>query len=231
MSGPTKCRKVGRKRERIFPSARIPELWPPMEKVDSAIEAFWKWFVEKEEWIREVIDGDEHPDVEVLTHFLDNHLLGLGRFKWQIGPGDKGTHFLTLSPNGDEELLGLSKRIIFEAPVLNHWVFLPAIPAQPDQMTFVLYDEFGNEREIDTSNWIFVEEPIPGGKISLMLHPSNPGELDAETLRIAGEMSVSALLGEEKRIKKIGEIQILPTLDALQKSQAQNLVALPLVIL
>ena len=87
------------------------------QDIQAKIEQFWNWFTENEHRFRKV------TDVREAVEAMDDQILEFGLFKWEIGPGINKPFYLTLSPNGNEERLELSKMIMDLSPDLRQWEF------------------------------------------------------------------------------------------------------------
>jgi nucleoid DNA-binding protein len=139
---------------------------------------------------------------------MDNQVLSFGLFTWELRMGEADSFSFIISPNGSAELLIISKRIIKHAPKLNGWDFFSAKPVNNDLLQFSLFDETMNECEVDARNWSFELKKNKKELIDLVVSSKNISHLDSETAQRAAEIVVTALLGEELKIKRIGSIKI-----------------------
>ena len=57
-----------------------------MNKNDLAqrIQDFWEWFDENRQVIEQVVSESLHPQTNYIVEQLDQHLLGMGKLKWQL---------------------------------------------------------------------------------------------------------------------------------------------------
>src|SRR5690606_41563421 len=76
---------------------------------NSKISSFWEWFETQEKRIRDILNDELHPEREELVQMMDNQVLSLGLFTWEMGPDGSNAFYLTISPNGDPELLRRSE--------------------------------------------------------------------------------------------------------------------------
>ncbi|HAW52422.1 MAG TPA: hypothetical protein DCX54_08880 [Flavobacteriales bacterium] len=134
-------------------------------------------------------------------------------FKWEIGRGESRPFYLTISPNGDKDLIRLSREVIRSAPDLENWEFYYFEPARDWDRNFVLYDNNMDEQQIDASEWYVVALTNQIGVTDLILEASNIGHLDNDTAFMAADVVVITEIGEENRILKIGDIEIVEQLD------------------
>ena len=119
--------------------------------IDTKIEKLWKWFVANE---NQIIDSFQNESlVDFIVGNLDNLILDFGMFAWEIGPGKAKSWFFTISPNGDKDLMVVSKKIMAAAPTLDDWEFNYCKPAKEWDRKFIIYDCNMNQQHIDASNW------------------------------------------------------------------------------
>ena len=86
-------------------------------------EALWDWFTANAGRIKSFIEQQSESEREYIVHSLNNLILDLGNFSWDIETGRYTRWMFIISPNGDRELLEKSINIINAAPVLEDWEF------------------------------------------------------------------------------------------------------------
>lgn len=177
------------------------------------VEEFWEWFVKEQAWILTLLEEDGHPDRERLVQALNNWVLSFGRFKWEIGEGEAKRYHLTLSPNGDEELLERSRYIMGFAPELAEWEFHHAYPAKDFEFEFSLYDENFEKHLIDADDWHVGLLRYPDLKVKIFLEADNILHLDLQTQEAAANYVLMNLVGEETMIAHVEELEIVAELD------------------
>lgn len=185
------------------------------------IESFWEWFVEYEDTIKEFFDEESLVDKNALIEEINNQVLDFGMFSWEIGPGSSRNYYLTISPNGKSDQLELSRRIMAAAPDLPDWEFHHAKPAKDWNLQFTIYDDFMREQLIDASEWQFALVPKPSRQVDIFLQADNIDFLDAETRATAGDLVVTNLLGEERKINYVRRIEILSAHEEPQQAADQ----------
>jgi len=179
---------------------------------DIKIENLWSWFVANES---QIIDSFQNPSLaNYIVENLDDLILDFGMFTWEIGPGRVKPWFLTISPNGDRELIRVSQKIIEHAPNLSNWEFNYSKPAKDWNRKFIIYDSNMNEQNIDASNWTYVVLRNEDGMINLILEATNIAHLDHDTASTAANILVTSEIGEETKIQKIASVAIM---DKLQR--------------
>src|SRR5690606_8077079 len=115
-----------------------------------------------------------------LARNMDNFVLHFGMFTWEMGPVD-GRYYLTISPNGNEELLEVSEELIASAPELKRWNFYAAKPKKEWDLKFKVFDDFMTPHEVDASDWQYVWEHGPSRKITITVMANSIHHLDDET--------------------------------------------------
>ncbi|MBN4081523.1 peptidase S41 [bacterium AH-315-C07] len=175
------------------------------------IENLWKWFIANEQQIIDSVENESVPDY--IVENLDNLILDIGMFTWEIGPGKIKPWFLTISPNGDKDLIKVSQKIIDYAPDLNNWEYNYSKPAKEWDRKFTIYDSNMDEQDIDASNWKYVALPYEDDKIELILEAKNIAHLDNDTAATAANLFVTNEIGEENKIQKIFSVNIVDQLE------------------
>lgn len=168
---------------------------------------FWNWFEDNEEGIRTLLVKGNREEKAELTEQLDQFILNLGRFSWEIIDDKNGYYTFIISPNRDKDLLNHSKQIIAEAPSLIFWTFLPAKPADRAMLNFKIYDEAVNLRVFQPKNWK-VKVESNAFKNDLAIHSSDFKNCDLDTSLFACEMALASFLGEETFIHQVGKVII-----------------------
>ena len=181
--------------------------------IESKIQSFWEWFIETEEAIQEYFSEEEMVDKAALIESIDERVLDFGLFSWEIGPGVGRPFYLTISPNGSRERLRISKMIMESAPNLPDWEFHYAKPPKAWDLSFILFDDFMVEREVDASPWRYAFRNKQEGRVEVILEAQNTSHLDPDTRLIAGERAIANLLGEEVKINHVYRVEVVEALD------------------
>lgn len=183
------------------------------EREIKKIEGFWEWFITNEKKIKEVVENGSHSEKEALVDALDNQVLEFGLFKWEIGPGRNKSFFFTISPNGSQELLSISRSIMEAAPSRPDWDFHYALPEKDWDLKFSLYDDLLDKHDIDAIEWGAALMPLFNQKAVVVIEAPNISHLSHETQLEAGDVVITNQLGEAIKIthvKKIEVVSILP---------------------
>ena len=184
-----------------------------MELYKDKISDFWSWFEENETRIKECIENDIISEKEFVNEKLNDFILSIGLFTWEIGINEKGSWFLTISPNGNKDLLQLSRKIIRGAPANNTWLFHSGKPAKNWDRIIRVYDNKLDQTHIDSSEWYFYSFARNDGIIELIIEAENSGHLDEDTAHSAADYFVNNELGEAKRIELFAPIKIVSELE------------------
>ncbi len=197
-----------------------------MKEEYDKIEAFWRWFVQNNSFIQNSIQNESAKDRATVVEQMNNYILDLGLFTWDLGLNDENTWFLTISPNGDSELLEISQRIMEDAPTHLDWEFHASKPAKNWNRIFFVYNEHMDEIEIDANDWEFVATQAGGGKITLWLEAKNIQTLDTETADQAAHLFLVNEIGELAKITQLKDVKIVSALETeleISKSSIEQL--------
>jgi hypothetical protein len=170
---------------------------------DRDILNFWSWFVKKSNTLH-----SDNYDKNILNE-LDRTISNWG-LSWEIGPGISKENSLTISPNGDKELLSKTNSIIDKAPQLENWEFYFAKQPKENWYLAKLVD---TDFEIDASEWTYVLLKYEDEKIEILLKADTLSKLDKEAKEIAADLILTNLLGEELKIRKIDFIEVVEKFD------------------
>lgn len=174
---------------------------------------FWQWFVKNEKTIKECIENENSEYREYVVEQMNEHILSLGVLTWDIGLNDDENWFLTLSPNGDHDMLKVSQKIMIDAPEHMDWLFYASRPAKKWNRQFNVYDDNMDEIFIDASFWHYIVFEEEEGKLDLVIEAKNIAQLDPMVVETAAEQFLIQELGEFIWIQNIASLEIVPALD------------------
>ena len=167
---------------------------------------FWEWFASNEQTVRGVYRNEPGHNRQQLIDQLDNHILQFGKFSWHIGVGKNKPYYFTISPNGDAELLKISKAVVESAPDLAEWEFQSSKEALNWDYKCSVYDGNLQLCEIDASSWHYIMVMQEDGRIEISMQTANMKDLDDVAKYDASELVITSCLGEERRILNISDI-------------------------
>ena len=170
---------------------------------DRDILTFWNWFTKNSVRLQ---SNDYDQDI---LHELDR-IVSNWDLVWEIGPGLSKENSLTISPNGDKNLLDKAKSIIDKAPQLDNWEFYSAKQSKQNWHLAKLLD---TDLQIDASNWTYVLLKYEDEKIEILLKADTLTKLDDELKELVADLILTNLLGEELKIKKVDFIDIVEKFD------------------
>lgn len=186
---------------------------------EEKIEKLWDWFSANEKRIRDCMENDSAIERDYVVENLDNLILDMGVFSWQIGQGIHKPWYLTISPNGDIELIKKSRKIIASAPDHSNWEFHYCKPAKDWDRQFSIYDDDMIKQTINASDWKYVALHHEDGLVELILEAKNIAHLDNDTARTAADLVVINEIGEEAKILSLSSIDIVDQLDQIYDSR------------
>ncbi len=171
-------------------------------------ESLWRWFYQNQNIIVASLEERDSSNDEKIVEQLNELVLSFGKLGWEMGKGINKPWSFTLTPNGDEQLLALTKEIVALAPQLDQWEFFASKQTKPWDRTFTTYDDNLQPHEIDASAWSYVALDNGQNRINIVIEASNLSYLDDDTAFKAAEFVVQQELGEETMIAKIGIIDV-----------------------
>nr|WP_199081962.1 hypothetical protein [Pedobacter sp. ASV19] len=167
------------------------------------IKNFWKWF------LTHCNDFGEKFENEKLINELDERILDLGNFVWEIGPGVEHDNMLVISPGGDPDLLEKTKEIISYATLCKGWEFYYSKQPKEWDLIFILEKDNGDEIEIDGRHWQYTLLKFDDGMFKVIFKAPGLSTLSADERLTAAEIILDGILGEEFRILTIEEIEVV----------------------
>lgn len=184
-----------------------------MELHDDKILLFWQWFVKNEGTIKEAIENENSLHREMVVENFNQHILGLGVLTWDVGLDDGQNWFLTLSPNGNKDMLKVSQNIMALAPEHMDWLFHSSKPAKNWNRQFTVYDSYMDEQFIDASEWQYIVFEEDDGKLEIVLEAKNIPSFDPEVLVSAAEQFLIQEIGEAFFMLCISSVELVPVID------------------
>jgi hypothetical protein len=177
--------------------------------MNKKIDEFWQWFIQHSK----NLESTEIPSTDLKE--FEARLFSIHQLDWEIGPGSTKSCMLAISPKGDRNLLALTREIVSAAPFANlpNWEFLHAKPSRKWNLEFsVSVDE--HPVQIDAKKWEFIIFGFDDGAFDLVLKPSSEvASLNNETLQLAATIIADGELGEEFRMARVNEIEVVKKWD------------------
>ncbi|HIB8181717.1 TPA: hypothetical protein ACWX1I_003127 [Elizabethkingia anophelis] len=161
-------------------------------------------------WIRININFIEPSKItDNFIALLDNEIQKLGNFAWEIGFDDKvNKYFLSISAEGNSELLKESKAILDHAPKIDNWIFYSYKP--PKQWNFILNLLInGEEVQFNANNWQYVLYKYPDNVYDIVIKVPLSYKTYEEHFYEIGQIAVSAELGETFVNEYISDIDLV----------------------
>jgi len=179
-----------------------------------SIVEFWRWF----ETVAPTLDGGF---TKPIVDELDRRIVALG-LSWELGPGTTAKNALVISP-GSLERLEVTKAIIGLAPTIEGWEFLPSKPPKRWKGTFRIPLAGQPPIDVDIGTWRYVVLRYPDGAKEIVIETRDLVAYTEERQHWIVEVVLDSLLGEEKRLRTIDFILIVPELDPEQAEAASLL--------
>jgi hypothetical protein len=180
-------------------------------------QMFWHWFSRHYNELGENFENDK-----TLAE-LDNRIMGLGDFAWEIGPGTKDNNQLVISPGGNLDLLPITKQIVSSAMNIPGWVFIYAKPPKEWKLIFNFQKGNGEVIEINASKWKYVLLNYEDDGLEIILQTFYLTNLSEEDKLIAAEILLDGILGEEARMLHITYIDIVEEVDFEYLSEVNDI--------
>ncbi|WP_131537265.1 hypothetical protein [Pedobacter nototheniae] len=169
----------------------------------SSTTKLWTWFTEIYN------DFGENFENEVLLNKLDEKILSLGDFVWEVGPGIKKDNMLVISPGGDLDLLSQTKEIVSYAIPCDGWEFYYAKQPKQWEEKFIFQKDNNQTIEIDCSSWQYVLLKYQDGMFEIIIKAPNITNLNFDEQLSVSEILLDGVLGEELRMLSIADIDVV----------------------
>lgn len=193
------------------------------DKIREKMEEFWEWFANNEKLIAEILNDDFHDGRKSLARNMDNFILQFGMFTWEMGPVE-GKYYLTISPNGNEELLEVSKELVSYAPVLSQWEFYASKPKREWDLKFRVFDDLMTGHDVDASDWeYYIERVSTASKIKVFIAAKSIAHLDEHTKASAADLVVTSLVGEEYKIRNVDSIKVVNSFETTEAAKPKSI--------
>jgi len=128
------------------------------------VESLWKWFNGNEQIIIDSINQKTDSEDDYIIENLNNLVLDIDLFTWEIGVGKNKSYSFTISPNRSKDLLKVSREVIRSAPKSDEWEFHYSKPAKEWNRSLIISDDYMNDHKIDAKN---PTEQLPLQKVVL----------------------------------------------------------------
>lgn len=183
------------------------------------IDGFWSWFEVNQAVIEAVIHDNSHPELERIIENLDQHILGMGKLKWQLDEPIPNHFTFVISPNSNRDLFKITKQIIASCPAASQWQFFDSIPAT-GKLTVSLYNADMDICTVDTQSWEMILEPDEDGRDYVQILAENMDQLDEDTRLIAVDLALTNILGEALKINHLSGFDLVDELEINQHGRA-----------
>jgi hypothetical protein len=186
-----------------------------MTRNDPALE-LWEYFSSH---VMEIAAAYTSEDYEWLDRKLSPLIKAIAEdMNWEMGPYNYPDQTFVLSPTIRENL-SLSRAAVALAPNIKGWVFVPAKPAK--ELLSLSFEAHGFQ--VNADDWRYRMTSYNDGEfvdIELFFESSSAPPAPHENMFC--ELVVEALLGEELRLDRVGDLKPTPVQDvkAVEKASA-----------
>lgn len=167
------------------------------------IESFWNWFQSVKDELEKNLQHD------TILKQIDKRVRSFGDYSWELGPGIVNKYSFVISPNGDSEKLKETTKIIKYAPQCANWEFHASKPPKRWNLKFNINGNKNEKIEIDANNWEYVLLKFPDGTFDIIMKAPFLMSLSDNLRKTAAEILLFGVLGEERYMELIGDIEIV----------------------
>lgn len=177
---------------------------------------FWSWFSHNEAFLVSNRINNE------LVNKLNEMILSIEDFDWEIREGVKKENMLIISPRGDKKLLEYSKQVIDLSPSLQKWEFQHYKPAKIWDYHFSIIEKEARIM-IDASDWEYVLLKFPDGTYDIIVKALTLKAVPKEYHYSALNIALDSILGEKMRIELIGDTEMVEKFPVEYKKSATSI--------
>lgn len=171
--------------------------------VDKNIIEFWDWFTANSS----NLNSDKISNM--LINELNNRILLLGDYNWEIREGNNKPNMLIISPGGDINLLESTKKIVSLSPALMEWEFYYYKPEKKWNYQFSIEDDDGVKRMVNATDWEYVLLKFDDGTYDIIIKADSLKTLSEQKRLTAVDIVLESILGEEISLLFIKNIEIV----------------------
>lgn len=183
---------------------------------DDHVVAFWNWFASNAHLIHDAYGRDDHVWLD--TNISPKIKIIADRLNWEIGPYHDPDDTFVLSPTVRENL-PITRDAVAIAPQIDGWHFLPAKP--PKELLSLTFS--AGDSSVNADDWRYRLIAYNKGEfVDIEIFINASSGFPAAQKDLFCELVVEALVGEELRLDRVGDL-ILKIVDdntAVEKSTA-----------
>lgn len=175
-----------------------------MEVSDKKITEFWNWFANNESELTSDVLSNQRIEE------LNNKILDMGDFNWEVREGSQKRNMLIISPGGDLDLLPYTEKIIKLAPELPFWEFYHYKPRKEWDYKLALHtDNQGVKKMLSVEDWQYVLYKFSDKTFDIIFKADNLRGMSEDEKYIISDIVLESILGEEKSLKYIKQIEFV----------------------
>lgn len=177
-----------------------------LDNLENTVADFWEWFVKNESEVKALFSVSTNS--EFVGKLSENVKVMHPALGWELGPGDKGNLFFSLSPNGNRDLLSLTHSIVEASPKLDGWMFWAAKPRKKWKRRMEI-TRSNESLTVDFRNWYYSITAYQNREFfDIRFTPEFIDGLNVADYKKLGELYVESELGEEIFLDKVAEVEV-----------------------
>lgn len=188
-----------------------------MENNEKRINEFWTWFIKYKTYLAPENISDN------LISKLDDKILSLGDFNWEIHKGDTEENMLIISPGGDVDLIPETNKVIRLAPKIENWEFRYYKPSKNWDFQLTLYEEDNVKKILDVKDWEYVLYKFRDGTFDIIFKTRNLNSVTKDEQLLIADIVLESIIGEENSLRLIKKIEFVDEFKDVDKQKSNSI--------
>lgn len=188
-----------------------------MENNEKRINEFWTWFIKYKTYLAPENISDN------LISKLDDKILSLGDFSWEIHKGDTEENMLIISPGGDVDLIPETNKVIRLAPKIENWEFRYYKPSKNWDFQLTLYEEDNVKKILDVKDWEYVLYKFRDGTFDIIFKTRNLNSVTKDEQLLIADIVLESIIGEENSLRLIKKIEFVDEFNDVDKQKSNSI--------
>lgn len=188
-----------------------------MENNEKRINEFWTWFIKHKTYLTPENISDN------LISKLDDKILSLGDFSWEIHKGDTEENMLIISPGGDVDLIPETNKVIRLAPKIENWEFRYYKPSKNWDFQLTLYEEDNVKKILDVKDWEYVLYKFRDGTFDIIFKTRNLNSVTKDEQLLIADIVLESIIGEENSLRLIKKIEFVDEFNDVDKQKSNSI--------
>lgn len=188
-----------------------------MENNEKRINEFWTWFIKHKTYLTPENISDN------LISKLDDKILSLGDFSWEIHKGDTEENMLIISPGGDVDLIPETNKVIRLAPKIENWEFRYYKPSKNWDFQLTLYEEDNVKKILDVKDWEYVLYKFRDGTFDIIFKTRNLSSVTKDEQLLIADIVLESIIGEKNSLRLIKKIEFVDEFNDVDKQKSNSI--------